>query len=181
MASEFLRCVEECGSSVALREMVGDSDWVEYTFDELATKVAATAGGLRALGVGPGDRVVMMMRNIPAFHWVDLATLFLGATPVSIYNSSAADQVEYLVSHCGAKVAVLEDQSFLDRFTPVRGRIDTSSRWWFSTKLPPAAMCRGPRASMATRSTSLSRPAQGGLRTSPPSSTPPARPDSRRV
>lgn len=125
VAREFLRCVEECGSSVALREMAGDADWVEHTFDDLASKVAATAGGLRALGVGPGDRVVMMMRNIPAFHWVDLATLFLGATPVSIYNSSSAEQVEYLVSHCGAKVAVLEDQSFLDRFTPVRGRIES--------------------------------------------------------
>lgn len=123
VAREFLRCVEECGSSVALREMAGEADWVEHTFDDLASKVAATAGGLRALGVGPGDRVVMMMRNIPAFHWVDLATLFLGATPVSIYNSSSADQVEYLVSHCSAKVAVLEDQSFLDRFAPVRDRI----------------------------------------------------------
>lgn len=123
VARDFLRCVEENGSSVALREMVGEDAWDEYTFDEVAARVASTAGGLRALGVGPGDRVVMMMRNIPAFHWVDLAVLFLGATPVSIYNSSSADQVEYLVSHCGAKVAVLEDQSFLDRFAPVRDKI----------------------------------------------------------
>jgi long-chain acyl-CoA synthetase len=125
VARDFLRCVAENGSAVALREMVGEADWAEYTFDEVAARAAATAGGLRALGVGPGDRVVMMMRNIPAFHWIDLGVLFLGATPVSIYNSSSADQVEYLVSHCGAKVAVLEDQSFIDRFTPVRDRIES--------------------------------------------------------
>lgn len=125
VARDFLRCVEENGSSVALREMVGEADWAEYTFDEVAARAAATAGGLRALGVGPGDRVVMMMRNTPAFHWIDLGVLFLGATPVSIYNSSSVDQVEYLVSHCGAKVAVLEDQSFVDRFTPVRDKIES--------------------------------------------------------
>ncbi len=39
------------------------------------------AAGLRSMGVGPGDRVVLMMRNIPEFHWVDLAVAFLGATP----------------------------------------------------------------------------------------------------
>ncbi len=123
VARDFLDSVAANGSKVALRRMAGENDWEEYTFDEVATKVAQAAGGLRALGVGPGDRVVLMMRNIPDFHWVDLAVLFLGATPVSIYNSSAPDQVEYLVSHCGAKVAVLEDRSFLDRFTPVRDNL----------------------------------------------------------
>lgn len=125
VARDFLRCVQQNGSSVALREMAGEADWVEYTFDEVAARAAETAGGLRALGVGPGDRVVMMMRNIPAFHWIDLAILFLGATPVSIYNSSSPDQVEYLVSHCGAKVAVLEDRSFVDRFSGVRDGIES--------------------------------------------------------
>ncbi len=124
VATEFLECVRANGSRVALREMVGEADWREYTFDDLAAKVATTAGGLRDLGVGPGDRVVLMMRNIPAFHWVDMAVLFLGATPVSIYNSSSPDQVEYLVSHCEAKVAVLENGDFLSRFEPVRDRLE---------------------------------------------------------
>ena len=124
VAKDFLDCAKSHGSLVALREMVGEDDWREYTFDDVAAKVATTAGGLRSLGVGPGDRVVLMMRNIPAFHWVDLAVLFLGATPVSIYNSSSSDQVEYLVSHCGAKVAVLENSDFVDRFSPVRAKLD---------------------------------------------------------
>ncbi len=70
-----------------------------------------------------GDRVLLMMRNIPAFHWLDLAVLFVGATPVSIYNSSAPDQVEYLAQHCGATVAIVENQSFLDKFTQVRAAL----------------------------------------------------------
>ncbi len=123
VARDFLACAGENGRQVVLREMVGENEWAEYTFDDLAAKVASVAGGLRALGVGPGDRVVMMMRNIPAFHWVDLAVLFLGATPVSIYNSSSSDQVEYLVAHCDAKVAVLENQGFVDRFLSVRDNL----------------------------------------------------------
>ena len=42
-----------------------------------------------------------MMRNRPEFHIADIAVLLLGATPISIYNSSAPDQVQYLVGHCG--------------------------------------------------------------------------------
>jgi long-chain acyl-CoA synthetase len=75
------------------------------------------------MGVGKGDRVVLMMRNIPAFHWLDLAVLFCGATPVSIYNSSAPEQVQYLVSHCAAKVAIVENGGFLDKFLAVRDEL----------------------------------------------------------
>jgi long-subunit acyl-CoA synthetase (AMP-forming) len=86
-ASRWLRTVAELGARVALRARDGEA-WVEYTYDEVADRVAQAAAGLRALGVGPGDRVVLMMRNIPEFHIVDLAVVFCGATPVSIYNSS---------------------------------------------------------------------------------------------
>ena len=47
----------------------------------------------RRLGVGPGDRVVLMMRNVPDFHFIDLGVAALGATPISIYNSSSPEQV----------------------------------------------------------------------------------------
>ncbi|MEI2699700.1 MAG: AMP-binding protein [Microthrixaceae bacterium] len=120
VAGEFLKTVEANADRTALRWLDGD-DWRSLTFADVAERAAVAAAGLASLGVGKGDRVVLMMRNIPAFHWLDLAVLFCGATPVSIYNSSAPDQVQYLVSHCGAKVAVLENQGFLDKFLPVRG------------------------------------------------------------
>ncbi len=66
---------------------------------------------------------MLMMRNRPEFHIADLATMLVGATPISIYNSSAADQVQYLVGHCEASVAILEDQGFLDRFLTVRSNL----------------------------------------------------------
>jgi long-chain acyl-CoA synthetase len=117
--TEFLRTSATRSSEVALQWMEGDS-FARLTFGELADRVARAAAGLRSLGVGPGDRVVLMMRNIPDFHWVDLAVTFLGATPLSIYNSSSPEQVQYLVDHCGAKVAIVEDEGFLERFLKVR-------------------------------------------------------------
>ena len=64
-----------------------------------------------------------MMRNIPEFHWLDLAVMLLGATPVSIYNSSSPDQVAYLAGHCGAKVAIVENEGFLSKFVEVRDQL----------------------------------------------------------
>ena len=118
----FMATLAEHGDLVALRWMSGE-DWLQLTFAEYADRVAIAAAGLRALGVGPGDRVVIMMRNMPEFHIVDMAAVFLGATPISIYNSSSADQIAYLVGDCEAKVAVLEHQGFLDRFQSARDRL----------------------------------------------------------
>ena len=100
-----------------------DQTWASLTVSEMADRAARAAAGLRALGVEPGDRVVLMMRNIPEFHWLDLAVLFLGATPVSIYNSSSPEQVAYLVGHCGAKVAIVENEGFLSKFLEVRDQL----------------------------------------------------------
>lgn len=122
VVSEFLRTVDACGERTALRWMDGE-EWRSMTFSEVADHAARAAAGFRALGVEPGDRVVLMMRNTPEFHWLDFGALLCGATPVSIYNSSAPDQIEYLVTHSEAKVAVVEDEGFLDGFLKVRDNL----------------------------------------------------------
>ncbi|HWJ62820.1 MAG TPA: AMP-dependent synthetase/ligase [Acidimicrobiales bacterium] len=122
IASAFLDVVASQGDDVAVRWKEGD-DWKEWTFSEVAELVAKVAGGLKAQGVQRGDRVVLMMRNIAHFHVIDVAVLMLGATPISIYNSSAPDQVEYLVNHSGAVVGIVEDDSFLQRFAAVRDQL----------------------------------------------------------
>jgi long-chain acyl-CoA synthetase len=123
VATEFLRTVERASDQVALRERGPDDAWVERTYADYADEVAAVAAGLRAAGVEAGDRVVLLLRNIAAFHVVDMATVFCGATPISIYNSSSPEQVAYLAGHCEAKVAVVENDTFHERFLKVRDEL----------------------------------------------------------
>ena len=117
----LLANVAQRGDGPALRWRDGE-EWRTSTWSEHGDRVARAAAGLRALGVGAGDRVVLMLRNRPEFHVVDLGALALRATPVSIYNSSSPDQVAYLVGHCRAKVAVVE-ADFLERVAAVRDQL----------------------------------------------------------
>jgi long-chain acyl-CoA synthetase len=121
--SAFLETVAANSDRPALRWRDEAGEWQQRTYRQYADEVARYAAAFRRLGVGAGDRVVLMMRNIPEFHIVDLAATFLGATPISIYNSSSPDQVAYLVGHSHAVLAVVEDAGFLDRFLPVRDQL----------------------------------------------------------
>ena len=112
----FAATVADRPDAVALRWKDGEG-WGEWTWRDYADRACRVAGGLAALGVGRGDRVVLMMRNRPEFHVADLAALLLGATPISIYNSSAPEQVQYLAGHCQARIAIVEDDDYLERVT----------------------------------------------------------------
>lgn len=122
--SQFLATIDSLGDHVALRWKNPDDSWSEWTYQQLADRVAEVAAALSDMGVNKGDRVVMMMRNIPQFHVIDLAATFLGATPVSIYNSSSPEQVQYLTEHCEAVVAIAQDIGFLERFLKVYDELD---------------------------------------------------------
>lgn len=115
----FLRTVEAAPEAVALRWRK-DGGWAQWTWREYADRSARVAGGLRQLGVARGDRVVLMIRNRPEFHVVDMAAVLIGAVPISLYNSSSAEQIRYLAGHSRAVVAVADGRSYLDRFVAVR-------------------------------------------------------------
>jgi long-chain acyl-CoA synthetase len=121
--SEFAKTVEANRDKVALRWMNDDGSWGEWTYGEYAERATQVAAALRAMGVAKGEHVVLMMRNIPEFHVVDMAAYMIGATPISIYNSSSPEQVEYLVNHSEAVFAIVEDMGFLERFLKVRDQL----------------------------------------------------------
>ncbi|CAN5851039.1 fatty acid--CoA ligase FadD11 [soil metagenome] len=124
VARGFVDTVGRYGDSVALRWREADgTTWSEWTFAEYGDKVARATTALKAMGLGPGERIVLMLRNCPEFHVLDMAALMCGATPISIYNSSSPDQVQYLVGHCGATIGIVEDAGFLERFLKVRDEL----------------------------------------------------------
>jgi long-chain acyl-CoA synthetase len=84
------------------------------TWRQYRERVESIAAGLANLGVRPGDTVGLMLTNRPEFHLVDTAAIHLGATPFSVYNSLAAEQIAYLFSNAGNRVVVCEEQ-----FAPV--------------------------------------------------------------
>ena len=121
--SRFLVTLAEHGDLVALRSRRDDGSYRELTYRQYADDVARAAAGLLALGFGPGQRLVMMLRNRPEFHVLDIAATFCGGTPVSIYNSSSPEQIEYLLNHSEATIAIADDLNFLQRFLAVRDRV----------------------------------------------------------
>ena len=123
--TRFLTNLSTRPDTTVLKWKGSDGAWESLTLAEVAQVTARLVTAFRDLGVGPGDRVVLMLANRQEFHALDLAVLFCGATPVSIYNSSAPNQVEYLVNNCGAKVAVVENADFLERFLKVKPQLET--------------------------------------------------------
>src|SRR5919202_1685011 len=93
VAEAFQLTARERPDAIALRT---PDDTTAITWAEYADRVERIAGGLASLGIGKGDAVAIMLLNRPEFHLVDTAALHLGATPFSVYNTSAREQVAYL-------------------------------------------------------------------------------------
>jgi long-chain acyl-CoA synthetase len=118
----FYRTVESRGSETALRWRDSDG-WAEWSWQEYADRACRLAAGLQSLGVERGDSVLLMLRNRPEFHVADLASLLIGATTVSVYNSSAPEQLAYIAANSRARAAIVEDTDFLGRLLKVRSEL----------------------------------------------------------
>ena len=64
--------------------------------------------------------MAIMLTNRPEFHWFDAAALHLGATPFSIYNTYAPEQIQYQVKDAEARIVVTE-KAFEDRIRGLEG------------------------------------------------------------
>ena len=82
--------------------------WADISAAEFADDVTALAKGLIAAGVDAGDRVALMSKTRYEWTLVDYAIWTAGAVTVPIYETSSAEQVQWILADSGAVGAVLE-------------------------------------------------------------------------
>jgi long-subunit acyl-CoA synthetase (AMP-forming) len=117
-------------TSAALADRVAirtKGDEQTLTWAQWHRRVRDLAGGLHKLGLARGETLAIMLSNRPEFHVVDLAAVTLGATPFSIYQTYAPNQIEFLLSDADTRIAVIERQ-YLERMLEVRARLPRLER-----------------------------------------------------
>src|SRR5215467_7704295 len=90
------------------KSAAGNADWQGVTARQFADDVTALAKGLIAAGIATGDRVALMSRTRYEWTVIDYAIWAAGATTVPIYETSSAEQVEWILSDSGARALVVE-------------------------------------------------------------------------
>jgi long-chain acyl-CoA synthetase len=86
------------------------SRFVDVSWKEAHDRIWQLARGLIASGVEPGDRVALMAHTRLEWPMVDYAILAAGGVTVPIYETSSADQMEWVIGNSGAVLAILESR-----------------------------------------------------------------------
>ena len=80
-------------------------DSLTLTWAQLRDLSLAAAGSLKAAGIEPGDRVALILPNVPAFPVLFFGTLMAGGTVVPMNPLLKAQEIDYYFSDSGATVA----------------------------------------------------------------------------
>ena len=97
---------------------LGDG-WQKVSAQELDAEIRATAKGLVAAGIQIGDRVAIMARTRYEWTILDFAIWFAGGCVVPIYETSSAEQVDWILSDSGAVGLIVETPTHREFVTPV--------------------------------------------------------------
>ena len=88
--------------------------WQPVTAREVDEEVRATAKGLIAAGVQIGDRVAIMARTRYEWTILDFATWYAGAVVVPIYDTSSAEQIDWILNDSHSVAIIVETPALRD-------------------------------------------------------------------
>ena len=98
--------------------------WQPISWAQASADVSALSRGLRALGVMPGDRVVLVSENRPEWGIADLAIMSAGALTVPAYTTNTVDDHTHILTDCGAAVAIVSSARLAERLLPAASALD---------------------------------------------------------
>ncbi len=110
------------GSRAAYREKEFGI-WQSWTWAEASKEIENLALGFLTIGVNEGDHIAIVGRNRPYFYWGFVAAQMVGAIPVPIYQDSVAEEIAYVLDHCGARFVVVQDQEQVDKIIEVQDQL----------------------------------------------------------
>ncbi|MTV26798.1 AMP-binding protein [Nitriliruptoraceae bacterium ZYF776] len=117
VASLFERSYDEYAHRPAVIDPAGPTT----TYGELGQQVHRFISGLRGLGLQPGDRVLILLGNVPAFFLVDHALFVGGFVRSALSVRLHVREVAYIAEDCGAR-AIVTDPGWGARIAAQRDR-----------------------------------------------------------
>ena len=114
---------------VALRRRVG-GEWRDITSQRFRDEVSAVAKGVVAAGIAPGDRVAVMSKTRYEWTVVDFALFTVGAVVVPIYETSSAEQVQWILGNSAARAIFVETDGHAAIVAEVRADLPDLEQVW---------------------------------------------------
>jgi long-chain acyl-CoA synthetase len=124
------RRAAEQPNAVALRRKDAGGAWADVTTSAFAADVHALARGFIAAGVAVGDRVALMSHTRYEWTLIDYALWTAGAVVVPIYETSSAEQAEWILSDSAARAVIAETGPFGQLITQARDRLPALEHLW---------------------------------------------------
>jgi long-chain acyl-CoA synthetase len=100
-----------------------DDGWESVTWQQVGERVRHIAAGLIALGIAPEDRVALASSTRYEWVLVDFAVLAAGAATTTVYPTTIAADVAYIIANSGSRVVVAEDQTQVDKLLAHRAEL----------------------------------------------------------
>ncbi|MFD6994009.1 AMP-dependent synthetase/ligase [Streptomyces sp. NPDC059943] len=104
--------------------------WTDVTATQFLAEVRAVAKGLIASGIRPGERVALMSRT--RYEWVllDFAIWSAGAVTVPVFETSSAEQVQWILGDSGTAAMVVESDAHADAVKSVSDGLPELRHVW---------------------------------------------------
>jgi len=139
--------VERNGRRFQDAPAIADGERVHATWRQFAERAASVAGGLRGLGLSPGDRVAILMRNRPEYVEAMFAAWHAGLVAVPVNARLHPDEIAYILEHSETSVVLTDDDHVAD-VEPLVGALPTlqaalvapGDRWDGLVSSPPVAL-----------------------------------------
>jgi long-chain acyl-CoA synthetase len=115
---------------LALFDRPTGSGWERVTAGQFTTDVRALAAGLLAAGIQSGDRVALLAATRYEWTLTDYALWTIGAVPVPIYDTSSAEQIQWVLEDSGAVALVVETSEHRHRLEDIHAGLPGLERVW---------------------------------------------------
>ncbi|GAB3299640.1 AMP-dependent synthetase/ligase [Epidermidibacterium keratini] len=107
----------------ALRFRGADGNWTSLTWAQTKDRAYDWAAGLIALGVEPQDRVAIASATRVEWALADLAAMCAGAATTTVYPTTIAGDVAYILTDSGSRVVIAEDDEQIEKLRAHRDEL----------------------------------------------------------
>ncbi len=144
------RRAAEQPAAVMLRRKSANGTWSDVTAARFKDEVHALAKGFIAAGVESGDRIALMSHTRYEWTLIDYALWSVGAVVVPIYETSSAEQAEWILGNSQARAVIAETDAFAALISEARDRLPELEHLWLLETDLPSLTAAGADVSTAT-------------------------------